>query len=259
MGSSRLPGKVLLPLAGKPVLERMVERIRATIVPIELVVAVTTDPADDVIVDLCSKIDVRWHRGPVNDLIERHWGAAQSVRADSIAKIPSDCPLIDPAVIDRVLGFWNRYEGHFNYVSNLHPPSYPDGNDVEVMDMTTLAIARAEARKPFEREHLTPYVWERPDRFCIGNVTWERELNYSMRLRWTLDYTEDYHFIRSVYETLHEERGPLFSLDDILNLLSRWPELTRINERFVGVNWYRHHLHDLRTISVKETREEPRL
>jgi spore coat polysaccharide biosynthesis protein SpsF len=259
MGSTRLPGKVLLPLAGKPVLERMIERVRASNVLFELVVATTKDPDDDSIVTLCRKIDVRYYRGHATDLIERHQGAAALVEADALVKIPSDCPLIDPRVIDRVLGFWMKYEGYYDYVSNLHPPSYPDGNDVEVLGMDTLAIANAEATRLFEREHLTPYIWERPERFRIGNVMWERELNYSLRYRWTLDYREDYQFMSAVYEHLLQERGPLFSLDDILEHLQRYPDLAKINQRFAGVNWYRHHLQELHTIHHDETRQEPML
>src|SRR6185503_19618615 len=151
-GSSRLPGKILLPLAGAPLLQRMVERVRATKTAFEPVVATTIDPADDPVVELCRRIDVRWVRGHPTDLLDRHLAAARELAAEVVVKIPSDCPLIDPAAIDRVLGAFLDDPGRFDFASNLHPPSWPDGNDVEVMTRDALEIAGRESTKPHERE-----------------------------------------------------------------------------------------------------------
>jgi spore coat polysaccharide biosynthesis protein SpsF len=105
-------------------------------------------------------------------LLARHLAAGRAFGADAVAKIPSDCPLIDPTVVDRVLGRYKALAGAADFVTNLHPPSWPDGNDVEVMSMRVLEQAAAEAKAPFEREHTTPFIWERPDRFRIANVSW---------------------------------------------------------------------------------------
>lgn len=172
-GSTRLPNKVLRPLAGAPLLARMVERVRAARLAGTVVVATTTEPGDDPIADLCRAAGLACFRGDPLDLLDRHYQAALAYAATAVVKIPSDCPLIDPTIIDRVLGHFLDHPGAFDFVSNLHPASYPDGNDVEVMTLEALATAWREATRPLEREHTTPYLWENPDRFRIGNVLWE--------------------------------------------------------------------------------------
>ena len=253
-GSTRLPGKVLLPLAGQPLLVRMVERVRAAHTPARLIVATTTEKADDPIEGLCRDHGVDVYRGHATDLLDRHYRAALALQADVVAKIPSDCPLIDPAVIDRVLGRMLERPDRFDYVSNLHPPTYPDGNDVEAMTLQSLKTAWHEAVRPFEREHTTPFLWERPDRFRIDNVVWETGRDCSMTHRWTLDYPEDYEFLRRVYEELWDSARPVFALDDVLRLVERRPDLAALNARYAGVNWYRHHLDELTTITRSQTR-----
>lgn len=253
-GSSRLPRKVLMPLQGQPLLLRMLERVRAASTPFELVVATTYEPEDDAVRSLCRSVGVDCFSGHPTDLLDRHYRTARERNADAVVKIPSDCPLIDPGVIDRVLGFFLQHQGTYDYVSNLHPATFPDGNDVEVMTMETLAIAWREATKDFEREHTTPFIWERPERFRIGNVNWETGLNYSMSHRWTIDYPEDYEFIRRVYDELWRESAPVFSMNDILNLLEKNPEIAAINAKYAGVNWYRHHAGELRTVTEGEYR-----
>jgi len=256
-GSTRLPGKVLLPLAGKPLLQRMIERIQAATTAFRLVVATTVDACDDPVRKLCNDIGVRCYSGHQTDLLDRHYQAATLEKADTVAKIPSDCPLIDPAVIDRVLTFFLQNISDFDFVSNLRPPTYPDGHDVEIMSYAVLQAAWKEASRDFEREHTTPFIWERPERFRIGNVEWETGLNYSMSHRWTIDYPQDYDFIESVYRRLWSESKPVFSMHDVLDLLKREPELQSINSRYAGLNWYRHHIHELGTVSPKETRQTP--
>jgi spore coat polysaccharide biosynthesis protein SpsF len=171
-----------------------------------------------------------------------------------VIKIPSDCPLIDPEIIDKVILYYINNKEKFDFVSNLHPPTYPDGNDVEVMSFETLENAWINAKKDFEREHTTPYIWENPDKFRIGNVVWEEELDYSMTHRFTIDYKEDYEFIKKVYDELYEDNNR-FGLKDILELLGKKPEINKINEMYAGVNWYRNHLNELKTISSEQTRK----
>jgi len=254
-GSQRLPGKVLLPLAGQPLLERMIERVRAASFPFELVVATTTDATDDRVWALCRTLGVAAYSGHPTDLLDRHYRAALPYAADTVVKIPSDCPLIDPAVIDRVLGFYAERRGQIDYAGNLHPATYPDGNDVEVIPAGVLEEAWREATLPWEREHTTPFIWERPSRYRLANCPWETGQNLSMTHRWTIDYPEDYAFISAVYDELYTGAGTPFSLGDILKLLERRPNLARINARFAGVNWYRHHAHELKTVSPAEYRE----
>ncbi|MDW8466394.1 MAG: glycosyltransferase family protein [Chloroherpetonaceae bacterium] len=254
-GSSRLPNKILLPLAGKPLLQRQLERIQAAQTPFELIVATTTAPSDDPVRQLCRTLGIKCFSGHPTDLLDRHYQAARQEKADAVVKIPSDCPLIDPAVIDRVLRTFLWHRNDVDYVSNLHPPTYPDGNDVEVMPFPILEIAWREAKKDYEREHTTPFIWDQPERFRLMNVVWETGLDYSKTHRFTIDYPEDYDFIKAVYDALWTPERPVFSLNDILNLLAARPELLRLNEKYAGVNWYRHHLHDLKTVSARDTKQ----
>jgi spore coat polysaccharide biosynthesis protein SpsF len=252
MRSSRLPGKVRLPLAGKTLLERMLERVLASTARFELAVATTVDPEDDPIVELAAKAGVRSFRGHPTDLLDRHYHAAGTMPGiDTVIKIPSDCPLIDPGVIDRVL---TAHIAGNDYTSNLHPATYPDGNDVEVMSMEALATAYRDAGRPLEREHTTPFLWERPDRFRLANVTWETGLDYSMSHRFTIDYPADYDFIAAVYDALYSPERPVFGLGDILSLLEARPDIFSLNQRYAGVNWYRNHLGELRTVDARHTR-----
>lgn len=249
--SSRLPGKVLMPLAGKPLLVRMIERVRAARTRFGLCIATTDAVADDAIAELAQRMDVACVRGHPTDLLERHIQAARQFDADVVAKVPSDCPLIDPAVIDLVMGAFLDEPG-FDYVSNLHPATWPDGYDVEVMTRAALETAHREATRSLEREHTTPFLWERPERFRLKNVTWDRDLQMSHRL--TVDYPQDYLLIRAVFEALYRENTPPFTLDAILEYLDLHPEVFQINQKYAGVNWYRHHLDELRTIDVSRTR-----
>lgn len=252
--SSRLPGKVLLPLLGEPLLARMLERLQAMRTAATLVVATTVDPSDDPIVSLCHRLGVRVFRGHPTDCLERHLGAAESVAADVVVKIPSDCPLIDPAVVDRVLAQWAQSAGRYDYLSNLHPPSWPDGQDVEVMSFDALSTANREATRPLEREHTTPFFWENPERFALGNVAWERDLFQTHR--WVVDYPDDLRFVAAVFEKLYRQK-PIFSVEDVVELVENHPHLAQLNQRYAGVNWYRHHLHELKTVSADDTRQAP--
>jgi spore coat polysaccharide biosynthesis protein SpsF len=253
MGSTRLPGKVLLPLAGKPLLVRMIERVQAATLCGTVIVATSTAPEDDVLADLCRDEDLLCYRGHPNDVLDRHFRAGEAVDATTVIKIPSDVPLIDPRVIDRVIRYYLAHDGHFDYVSNLHPASYPDGNDVEIMTMPALRTAWHEAARQLEREHTTPYFWENPTQFRIGNVSWETGLDYSMSHRWTIDYQADYDFISAIYDALYSSDRH-FSLDDILAYLDDHPEVAAINADFAGVNWYRNHLGELRTVTADMTK-----
>lgn len=253
VGSSRLPGKVLLPLAGAPLLVRMVERVQRARLAGTVVVATTTEAADDAVAACCAAHGLLCFRGDALDLLDRHYQAARHYGADVVLKIPSDCPLIDPAVIDQVLGFYLENAGCYDFVSNLHPATFPDGNDVEVMPMAALETAWREARRPLEREHTTPFFWENPGRFRLGNVAWATGQDYSMSHRWTIDYLEDYAFIRAVYEALYPTQ-PDFGLADILHLLAERPDIAQLNAHLAGVNWYRNHLDELQTVDASQTK-----
>jgi spore coat polysaccharide biosynthesis protein SpsF len=256
ISSTRLPGKILLPLADQPLLLRLIERVQSAKNFGTVVVATTDNPTDNPIEELCAKENILCYRGHPEDLLDRHYQVGVKYKADAVVKIPSDVPLIDPMVIDKVLQVYIDNAGSVDYVSNLHPATYPDGNDVEVIGMKALKKAWQQATNLFEREHTTPYIWERPTIFRLINLEWESGLDYSMSHRWTIDYPEDYSFIKAVFEELYPQNSN-FLLDDILELLRVRPELMKLNASYAGVNWYRHHLKDLKTVDSSKTRIEP--
>ena len=247
MSSTRLPGKVMLPILGKPLLVRMVERVAASELAGQIVVATSTNHDDDEIEKLCIREKIKCFRGHLTDLLDRHYQSGKKFGADAVVKIPSDCPLIDPKVIDKVLRFYLNNSEKYDFVSNLHPATYPDGNDVEIISFGALEKTWKEADKNFEREHTTPYIWENPDKFNIANIEWETGLDYSTSHRWTIDFEEDYILIKNIYEELYPN-NPTFSLNEILDLLKRKPEIAKINRKYLGSYWYENHLNELKHI-----------
>jgi spore coat polysaccharide biosynthesis protein SpsF len=257
MATPPLPGKALLPLAGAPLLERMVQRVLSASSDFQLVVATSTRQEDDALRELCRCIDVKCAGGHPTDLLDRVFHIACDERADEVGLIPLSSPLIDPATVDAVVQFSTRDDRAFDYVSNLHPASYPAGNDVELLPFAVLETAWKEARREYERTYITPYCWDNPGRFRIGNVQWADGPNGSMSHRWCLEFPEDYLFVRAVFDELWSVRRPVFPLRDILRLTMARPDLSGINSHLAGVNWYRHHLHELKTISETDTRRLP--
>jgi len=249
-GSTRLPDKVMMPVLGEPILLKMIERVKRSKLYGQICVATTQKAKDDVIADLCKTNNIDYYRGNSTDLLDRHYQAAVLFGADAIVKIPSDCPLIDPEIIDEVLQYYISRSAEYDFVSNLHPASWPDGNDVEVMSFKTLEKAWKEAKRELEREHTTPYIWENKDEFRIGSVFWETGLDYSTSHRWTLDYQEDFEFIKKVYEELYPQKHD-FTLSEILNLLQQKPEIAEINKTYAGEYWYKNHIDDLKNIDDK--------
>lgn len=252
-GSSRLPDKVFRPLSGKSLFVRQVERVMASRLCGQVVIATTTDPGDDLVCEVCRQEGLACFRGHGEDLLDRHYQAAVKYGADIVIKIPGDCPLIDPVVIDQVIAYYLENADRYDYVSNLHPATFPDGNDVEIMPLAVMEEAWRQATRGFEREHTTPYIWERPERFRIGNVVMEGGADHSMTHRLTIDYEEDYRFIKAVWEELWPVNR-LFGVRDILDLLERRPDIYAINRSLAGVNWYRHHLGELKTVAAEQTR-----
>jgi len=253
ISSSRLPGKVMLPVLGESLLYRMIERLRMIRHEAQIVIATSEEPGDDIIEKETSKIGVPCFRGSLNNLLDRHYQVAKLYSADIVLKIPSDCPLIDPQIIDQVLDFFYDHPGQYDFVSNLHPATFPDGNDVEIMTMDCVERTWKEATRQLELEHTTPYIWENPEKFRIGNAMWATGKDYSMSHRFTIDYQADYEFIEAVFGELYPAK-PGFSCDDILKLLEKRPDIYEINTEYSGVNWYRNHLNELKTITADQTK-----
>lgn len=252
MSSTRLPGKIMKSILGKSVLEHQLERMSYSQNCGQIIVATSTNPKDDILELFCKEKGIEIFRGDENDLLDRHYQCAMKYQAKVIAKIPSDCPLIDYRIIDEV--FEEFDSNNFDFYSNLHPATYPDGNDVEIFTIDALTRAVNEASRTLEREHTTPYFWENKDKFTQGNFVWDSGMDYSMSHRFTIDYQEDFDFIEAVFNHLYPMNAK-FSLDDILELLENNPEIYELNVKFVGVNWYRNHLDELNSINENNTKQ----
>lgn len=247
MASSRLPGKVLLPAAGKRMLLHTLERLRRSQLLDPIVVATSEDASDDPIVDLCKSADAPCFRGSLDDVLDRFYQCATAYQMQHIAEFKGDNPLIDPVVCDQIGKIYLDHVGQYDYVTNNHPPTYPDGQEVEIFPYSALATAWKEAKEPFQREHVTPFIWDQPERFRVLNVRMDPNLHHE---RWTLDYPEDYTFLRAVFEGLYPG-NPAFSMKDVIRFLDAHPELRKINEVHAGYTWYTAHAQDLKTIEKK--------
>lgn len=224
MTSTRLPGKVLLPLAGEPMLTRLIERLRRVQRADGIVIATTANATDDPIAALCDTLGVPCHRGSEHDVLSRYADAARLHGADAVVRITSDCPLIDPALIDQVIAVYA--EGDSDYVSNMLPPTWPYGMAVEVFNAAALQQAHTEATQPAEREHVTPFIYWHPERYRLRNVASPADLSHH---RWTVDTPEDYELVRRLFETLHPI-NPEFTQADILTLLDAHPDWMTLNQ-----------------------------
>jgi len=234
--SSRLPGKALKPLLGKPMLLRQIERIRRSSRIGKLVVATSWDGTDDPIEALCLEGGIDCYRGSLEDVLGRFYEAAKCYSPDHVVRLTGDCPLADPQVIDYVIA--RHLEGGFDYTSNSIERTYPDGLDVEVVKFSVLEEAFSDAALPSEREHVTPFIYKHPERFRIGQATQSRD--YSA-MRWTVDEPEDLVLIERIYEALYP-LDPGFGQDRILSFLEENPELVDLNSRFELNEGYRRSL-----------------
>ncbi len=218
-----MPGKVLEPLAGIPVIRHVVDRVsRATAVD-ECMVVTSIDPKNLSLVREVSTFGTRVFVGSEDDVLDRFWQATRLTDAAHVVRITADCPAIDPEIIDATLN--QHFRDGNDYTSNSDPPSWPDGLDVEVMTRTALEASWSNAQEPKEREHVTPYMRTNSKRFRKGNYTAPYDLS---EYRWTLDREADYRFLSSVFDRLFRDK-PAFGYKDVLELLDREPELLAIN------------------------------
>lgn len=223
VSSSRLPGKVLKPILGVPMLARQIERIKRASRIDRLVVATSAEPADTGIASLCEAISTPCHRGSLNDVLDRCHEAVVPYRPNYVVRLTGDCPLADWTVIDQTIQFC--LAGDFDYASNTLRPTWPDGLDVEVARFRALEEAWREAELPSEREHVTPFIHKRPDRFRLGSLEQEPDLS---SLRWTVDEPADFSFVSAVYEALYPD-NVAFTTQDILDFLKTRPDLQDLN------------------------------
>ncbi len=227
MSSSRLPGKVFKPILGRPMLALEIERVQSCRT-IDRVAIVTTTHADDQpIVELGKRLHLDVFCGSMENVLDRFYQAAGKFGPEHIVRITGDCPLIDPEVVDDMVQLYLEKDG--DYGTNCMPPTYPDGLDAEIFSFKALELAHAEAVLPSHLEHISLFFEEQPERFKIVNLASPSDLS---SLRWTVDESEDYEFVKRVFEALYPV-NPLFGFKDVLDVLDRQPELTFLNKHFM--------------------------
>jgi len=245
MGSTRLPGKVLKEIVGKPMIWHVINRVKHAKELDDIVVATTSLKEDKQILDLASEIGVENYAGSENDVLDRYYKAAVMSEADVIVRITADCPLADPNVIDKVIRYYRTND--FDYVSTSIKPTFPDGIDVEVFSFPALDKAWSEAKLASEREHVTPYIWKNPNIFKIENYENDFDISY---MRWSVDEESDLEFVKKIYGLLYME-NKLFYMEDVIDLLMKSPELTGINKDIVRNEGYLRSLKEDKVINVK--------
>ena len=242
MGSTRLPGKVLLRVLKRPLLYYMVERIKRISSVDEVIVATSTSSKDDEIESFCIKHRYTFFRGAEEDVLDRFYKAAKSAKAAFVVRFTADCPLIDPNLVEQLIGVFKRSETDYCSIATGAPVAhkydinrFPDGMDAEIFTMDALEEAWKMAGTPLYREHVTPYIWKNTKRFKTGAMVCDKG-DFS-RYRWTLDNIEDYELIRWVYEQLYE-KDPGFGLDQVLDLMELNPLMMNLNSHLIGKEGY---------------------
>lgn len=226
-GSTRLPGKVMKKIVGKSVLEHIIERLKKCAMSDQIIIATTVKSRDDVIVEIAKKCQVDYFRGSEENVLERYYQAAAAFGVSHIIRITSDCPLVDPEIVDRMIGFYMEHCNNYDYVSNNLERTYPLGLECEVMSFWTFKTAYLQAKASEELEHVHPYIHRNPEIFRICQI--KNRIDFSNEYYWALDTEEDLKLIRIIYEKLYS-KNRLFLFKDILDLFKKFPSLNGINK-----------------------------
>ena len=230
MSSSRLPGKVLMPLANKPVLAHIVERLSYCKMIEKIVVATTDEVSDDLVADYCANNNIDCYRGSLEDVLDRYYQTAKIHHADPIVRITGDCPVIDPVVVDAVITGYLSGEYDFYGLGG----EFPDGLDCTVFSFSAIERAWKEAKLQSEREHVGPYIENNPHLFRNGALELFQGL---AQHRWTLDEPNDYELLSKIFNELYQPNSP-FLTHDILQFIQNNPKLSAINSKIVRNEGY---------------------
>ncbi|MBX3006540.1 MAG: glycosyltransferase family protein [Melioribacteraceae bacterium] len=232
MGSTRLPGKILKPLSGKPMLLHVYERLQKSAYINQTIIATTDLSEDDTVENFCALNNIKCFRGSSDDVLSRYYHTAHKYNCEVIIRITADCPLIDPFIIDKmILEFENNID-KVDYLSNTLIRSFPRGLDTEIFKLNALARAFNNATSTFDREHVTPYIYNNHEIFRLINFANEIDLSAH---RWTVDTIEDFNLVEIIYNKLFETTS-IFLLDDILELFRQDPSLFDINKSVMQKN-----------------------
>jgi spore coat polysaccharide biosynthesis protein SpsF len=228
MSSNRLPGKVLKPILGQPMLQRQLTRIKQANGIDKIVVATSTEASDDAIAQFCWQQQQPCFRGELANVLARFYQCSQLYPAQHYIRLTGDCPLLDATVIDNVIAHHLAHD--FDYTTNAYPVSFPDGLDVEIVKAEVLANVYQHATEPDELEHVTSYIRKHSNQFKLGQVSAQQD--YSKQ-RWTVDYPEDFQLAQRIFELLLPSK-PNFNFQDVLALFKQHPELYSINQQYIS-------------------------
>jgi len=226
MGSTRLYGKVMMEIMGKPMLWHIVTRLSRSKLINKIVIATSLDRKDDIIADFCEKQGINFYRGSEKDVLDRYYQAVKLYNADVAVRITGDCPLIDYKITDKAISCYLKNIKHFSGASNVIERTYPRGFDTEVISREALEQVWKKAKKNYQREHVTSYIYEHPDLFNMYSVKNNKDLSY---LRWTVDKKADLRLDREIYKKLFQKKN-IFLMKDILKIVEKEPVLMEINK-----------------------------
>jgi len=224
-GSSRLAGKVLSQIENKPMIWHVINRVKKIESVQQIALITTKGESDQVLLDIAKNEDIIGFAGDTTNVLNRHYQCALKISADPIIRITSDCPIIDPYLVEEMLQFFLTH--NYDYVSNIHPATYPDGLDVEIFSFQTLEKTFLDAKLNSEKEHVTPYMEKHPELFNIFNFKNNEDLSH---IRLTVDQKEDLELIQNLYSVMSPKND--FGLIEIKDVFSKNPELFKINSKY---------------------------
>lgn len=233
-GSTRLPGKIFMNIDGKPLLWHVVHRLRYAELIDDIVIATTTNSKDDATEEWCKQNEVKCFRGSEDDVLNRFYGAATTFPCDIIVRVTADDPFKEPSIIDKIIK--KLIDENLDLATNVLPPFFPEGLDCEVFTFDVLQTMEKTTNDAYDREHVTPYIYNNQDKFKIANVSSECQLS---QYRWTIDNEEDYEMVNAIYENRKDGNDEILLMEEILGILDENPEIVSINSNVKRSDMYR--------------------
>lgn len=222
VGSNRFPKKVLAKIENKPMIWHVINRVKKVKGITEIILITTFRKDDKNLLKIAKESGIHSFSGDIKNVLNRHYQCALKYNADVIIRITGDCPLMDFKILEKMLNFYMRYD--YDYLTNVYPPTFPDGLDVEIFSFKTLEKMVRKAKLPSEKEHVTSYIRNHPKEFKIFNYENESDLS---RFRWTVDERQDLVFVRTIYRKMRPKM--IFSMQNVMNIISKYPNITKIN------------------------------
>jgi len=231
LGSTRLPKKAMLKILDKPIIWHIYNRLKFCKNLDQIVIATGNSENNLEIQDFAKKNNIPIFEGNEIDLVSRLYQTGEKFHASAIVRITGDSPLVDPVIVDQIISTYKKNIKKIDIVSNMRKASFPYGLEVEIFSMESLKKMLVKIKKPEMREWFSLFIEKNPNLFNILNISNPKDLS---KLRWTLDYEEDYKFIKKIYEELYIE-NEIFLMNDILKLINKNPNMSEINKKYVGI------------------------